>query len=374
MAAVIPFARRLREAASAVGSSDRQSGIVPSLESYLVDELAMPSRFAALDRGQEITRQRAFTLQGDELAELDRHAKYTVRPTFVADIPDARIVSNGHGNEALLMTDDNRLILESSYDLEQLQASPLYGARLPRARKLKGRHIVVPTLWFNNHFHWVTDLLPRFSLLDAAGVGDDLPIVLPGPLSSGQFESLAMMGIDRQRLQCFTGMHWQIDEAIFPSLCSGTGNPSPTAMRWLRERLAPPSLGPTDRRIWVTRGTGAQRRISNEPELESVLADFGFKTIDPGGLTFAEQMSTFSEAAIIAGPHGAGLTGMVAARDATVVEVFDPRYVNACFYALAAALGHRYSYLAGEPDTNDGVTVNPERLVALLGEVIGHAS
>jgi len=73
---------------------------------------------------------------------------------------------------------------------------------------------------------------------------------------------------------------------------------------------------------------------------------------------------------VIAGPHGAGLTGMIAARAATVIEVFDPRYVNTCYYALADSLGHHYAYLAGEADDRGDTYLKPPQLEALLSQLL----
>jgi len=360
---------RGRALARTVGSRERQAGVVESIEAYVGDELGASERFIRLSAPLEIERREPIALQGERLAAFAEKKRYKVPATFVAKIPDARMVGSGLGSDALLMAPDHRLFLESSYDLEQLEKSPLYGSRLPRPRHLPGTFIAVPTLWYRNHFHWMTDLLPRFSLLAEAGLNDDLPLVLPGPVSRQQLSSLALVGIAESRIRCFDGTHWILDETYFPSLSSGTGNPSPHAMQWLRERLAPTATAGR-RRLWVTRGPSAQRRVSNEPELQDVLSRHGFETLDPGSRPFAEQMSAFAEADVIAGPHGAGLTGMIAARAATVIEVFDPRYVNTCYYALADSLGHHYAYLAGEADDRGDTYIKPLQLEALLSQLL----
>eukprot|EP00043_Microstomoeca_roanoka_P018873 m.206062 g.206062 ORF g.206062 m.206062 type:complete len:508 (-) comp16901_c0_seq1:304-1827(-) len=54
------------------------------------------------------------------------------------------------------------------------------------------------------------------------------------------------------------------------------------------------------------------------------------------------QMDIFSDADVIIGPHGAGLTNIVFARNASLFEFTMTPQCNRCFGFLAAALGHDY--------------------------------
>ena len=76
--------------------------------------------------------------------------------------------------------------------------------------------------------------------------------------------------------------------------------------------------------------------------------------MDPDGLR--RQMGVFRSARIIigtrilplalrwtvAGTHGAGLTNMLHARNATIIELPLRPHVNRCYAHMALSLGHRY--------------------------------
>ena len=50
-------------------------------------------------------------------------------------------------------------------------------------------------------------------------------------------------------------------------------------------------------------------------------------------------------------PHGAGLTNLVWCSPQTkVLEIFSPRYVNLCYWAIASVTDADYYYLLGEAD------------------------
>jgi hypothetical protein len=57
---------------------------------------------------------------------------------------------------------------------------------------------------------------------------------------------------------------------------------------------------------------------------------------------------------------------LLASTRATLVEIFDPRYVNGCYYALTDALGLPYWYVLGEDAAGDDFRVRPSAVVETL--------
>ncbi len=110
--------------------------------------------------------------------------------------------------------------------------------------------------------------------------------------------------------------------------------------------------------------------MANEEQVWALLRSRGFEMVDPGSLSFDEQIATFAEAETIVAPHGGALTNMVFATGATVIELFEPGYVNPCFYAMAERSGHRYWYLIGEGRRAD-MLIEPERLLATVEAAAG---
>lgn len=79
-----------------------------------------------------------------------------------------------------------------------------------------------------------------------------------------------------------------------------------------------------------------------------------------------------SRSRVGAKPHGSALANMVAARDATVIELFNERRRgNGCFYAMSAALDFDYWYLRCEARRGEHLWVDPALLEATLEAALG---
>jgi capsular polysaccharide biosynthesis protein len=298
-------------------------------------------------------------VQAAEAARFAELESDTHPEVFRAVLPEARIA----GSEPLVLTDDLRVLLESAYDRHQLEANPVSRARLHRARRLRGAHAALLGPWYHNHFHWMLDVLPRARLLPAG-----LPVLVPRDLSRVQLESLERVGVGGERLEPFDLAHVQVEELHWPSWTARTGRPSAWAAGWLRDRLGGGARGGA-RRIYVTRGTADARLVANEREVRALLRARGFEAIDPGRMSLREQLSAFSEAEVVVGAHGGALAGIVAARAACLVELFDPRWLNGCYYALAEALGLDYWLVVGEAAGRWHARVPLDALAATLDRI-----
>ena len=330
-----------------------------------VDGVAIPGTFELLREEMLIERRPPHTAGPEAPPVFERLRTHRHPPVFRARLLDARVV----GAEPLVLTADYEALLASTFDREQLDANPVMRRRLPKARRQRGTHLLLTNQWARNHFHWLLDTLPRAALLPLDELREQ-PVIVPGGLSSGQVESLERIGIDRSRLVTFDGGHLQVSELVFPSLVGGTGNPPRWALTWLRDRLVP-SPGETGRRLYVSRADAASRRVANETELVAALAHHGFERVTPGMLPMFEQLRMFAEAEVILGPHGAGMVNLLGARPgARVIELFERRYVNGCYYALADALELSYWYLVAEGSGRTDLRVDiaaVERTLAAAG-------
>ena len=130
-----------------------------------------------------------------------------------------------------------------------------------------------------------------------------------------------------------------MDRLYYPELLSETGNPSPHAVAWLRQRflrIFEPRKSLHEAPGLYTNGNGAARRIVNEEEIVEHLQREGFEVICPGDFPFIEQIRIFQDVEIVVAAHGAGCTNMVfAPQGAILVELFGNNYINGCFWALA---------------------------------------
>jgi capsular polysaccharide biosynthesis protein len=260
------------------------------------------------------------------------------------------------------------VLLESTFDVYQLERNPVLSAPLPRPVRARGAHACLVNQWCWAYFHWVLDTLPRASLLPLADM-PELRVVVPDRLSSFHTESLDMIGVPQERRVRYDRTQVIVDELWFPSL-GRTGNPPRWMVEWLRSQFAPEPPTPPSRRLYVTRADAPSRRVENEAEVRAVLERHGFEVFRGDGMSFAEQMRVFSEATVIVGAHGAGLVNSFAARGAKLIELMEPRYLNGCYYALADAAGHHYWFLMAESSGVSDLRVDVRRLEATLEAAI----
>ena len=107
------------------------------------------------------------------------------------------------------------------------------------------------------------------------------------------------------------------------------------------------TAGGTPRFIYVSRSDATHRNVRNEDEVCAVLSALGFEIVCPGQMSFEEQVNIFSEARLIIGAHGAGMTNVLWSRCADVVELMPSNLQDADYRFLCNIIGHRhYTLLA----------------------------
>ena len=123
------------------------------------------------------------------------------------------------------------------------------------------------------------------------------------------------------------------------------------AVVWLHDRLDGLfRSGSGPRRVYVSRSDAKQRRVVNEDGVRQLLEKHGFVTITPSNLTVLEQFQLFRDAEIIVGPHGAGLTNILATRRGSkVIELVPSRPPRLFFFRnLAWGLGHEHTFVEAQ--------------------------
>jgi capsular polysaccharide biosynthesis protein len=168
-----------------------------------------------------------------------------------------------------------------------------------------------------------------------------------------------------------------VEHLLVPSYVSPPGYMRPWACRWLRNRLGVEAKPAGKRRLWISRSRARWRRLINEEELLPILKKAGFEPVELERLSFKDQVKTLSQAGVVAGPHGAGMTDLLfAPHGIRVLELFSPGFVNPVFYSMANALEQDYGYAVGEtlPEDRhpggskdlDHFRLSPDRLRAAL--------
>jgi tetratricopeptide (TPR) repeat protein/capsular polysaccharide biosynthesis protein len=225
---------------------------------------------------------------------------------------------------------------------------------LPPVEKINGTVALLSSLSGNFYYHWLIDVIPRFGLLQRAGM--DLAeidwFVINGANSPFQKESLAMLGIPPEKLiDSDSHPHIQATKLIVPSFPGYLDWIPKGTIDFLRESFlpaTPPKLDRYPERIYISRAKANHRQVLNEPEIIDYLQRQGFVAVRLESLSFAEQIAHFAAAKVIVAPHGGGLTNLVFCQKGTkVVEFFSPNYLRTDYWMVSQLLGLRHYYLVG---------------------------
>ena len=89
----------------------------------------------------------------------------------------------------------------------------------------------------------------------------------------------------------------------------------------------------TAKRIYLLRRTANKRRILNQNDVDRIMREYGFVEVFPESMSVIEQTTTFAQAEIVIGPHGAAMSDFVASGPKTTfVELLPCPLENAPNY------------------------------------------
>jgi capsular polysaccharide biosynthesis protein len=237
----------------------------------------------------------------------------------------------------------------------------IVAARLPSVTGTIDRPVIlIGTDGAYNYSHWLSRNVLKLSLVEEDARFASLPILINHDLSAYQREYLELLAISSDRLLGLPeNAVIACRELFVPTNFRGHPRMG-TAIDWLRGRLSrfiAPSEAAIDR-IYISRRDSRQRVLLNEQELETALAQLGFRIVTLTGMPVRDQIALFSRAKFIVGAHGAGLTNlMFAPRGATVVEITNTKIRHMRdFRSIAFHMNQRHievvsgSYPVRQPD------------------------
>jgi capsular polysaccharide biosynthesis protein len=226
----------------------------------------------------------------------------------------------------------------------------------PRVRSADPRLLLLHHHWASGYHHWLTECLLKVQFVDTA----QHVVVLPEDYPAFARQSLAMFP--------FAGvLELPPNNGLQATSLTVIGNPysahfNPAHLRLLRERISERCVGPGPEaeRIYITRRREPLRRIENEDAVIEALEGFDFQVVDPGGLSFEEQVRLFSGCKVLVSVHGAGLTNcLFMPEGARILELYrallsEHDGMNACYWRLSTAAGLDYYYQFCEHGENRG--------------------
>ncbi len=238
-----------------------------------------------------------------------------------------------------------------------------------------GELVVLTARCHNNFWHWMMDSLPKVLIAESCGFRGEY-LVPPADVAPWAAESLSLVGISKERLVCLSGRVLAVDRLHVPTyFCGYNAHLNRDLVRayraWLLERLSIEPRGDS-RRILVGRPDSASaRRVLNQSELETSLGTEGFEQIYFERFSLREQMRIASDASVLVGGHGSGLTHLLCMpENALVLELFPHRrqQTNNCYEALSTITPHRYRALESHVMREGDIEVDPTAALKILRE------
>ena len=248
-------------------------------------------------------------------------------------------------------------------DHETRMGRKLIGMDAP-AERLEGGYLLAASLYSRNYYHWTLELLAGAALLARHGLLKGLKVLVDRrtPLVEA---SLGAFGIDPSDIVILPADRAvSVEQLVFTScFLSETPRTHPAVAAAVgRGKEAWPAAREGGRRIFASRGSSTLRPLVNRAELDAAFSAEGFEVVDPGALSFEDQVRLFDEAAVVVGEHGANLTNLVYCRpDTLALELFHPTEMGwgaLCFLALAETMGMMHRSLIGQALERDAWTVD----------------
>jgi len=357
--------------------------ITPSLLAWTQAHPEIPLHI--LHPAQDITIALPNTLEPALQPGFIKRAHYHVNAKCMAVLANSRIV----GADGLVVLPDGSFAAEVANGAENLRQDSAYLAYSNRqALYKKGSYFSFLMRWSatGNYYHWVHDIL-----LKAFAVMEQLPahttFLVPPNLRLYQVESLRVVGVESERMASYDGQGvLELQEHYFSPPTTWSGYDLPAANAWLRRKVfAAYGLEPArqGKRIYISRQKASMRYVKNEIQVIECLAPYGFEAYILEELSFREQVTLFSQAEVIVGAHGAGMTNILfAPPGGAVIELSAPAHfkLGAWSYWVVSETQHKpYWYVECEgvpnpsaPPNCDDLIVPLTKLQATLERVLGH--
>ena len=313
-----------------------------------------------------------------------RTGSFTLKKPFVCEVANANLI----GPRAVGFNQQGHLISETVGPLKKtvqqcLPMRTLLLKSLPSlgTTQLESACSLVTCLARRNYWHWMADCLTQFEGLEyyQQQTGVTPTLIVDDYFPKWKRESLMLLGYDPDQCLRWDRSRLKVKRLVVPSFRRQLRYVSPTACRWLRQRILsnlPQESQSFSPRVYISRPQSAGRHVLNEAEVLQALAPWGFKAYTLEKMSFADQVRLFSQAEMVVAPHGAGLANIIFAENLSVIELYGS-LIAPVYLVLANALGFDYGCLtSGQSESEQhsekysGIRVNIPNLRDLVAEML----
>lgn len=239
--------------------------------------------------------------------------------------------------------------------------------------------------WSGVYFHAVSECLVQEDIYRRIGILPHIDFVAPSDLSGTQRK---LVDCRRPKLQCADDGIVAVPRALF---CTVGGRHAALGLDFRRtidglrlaafEQAAALAQMPSPQRIYVSRAGEEARPLLNELEVVEIFERHGFRAVRPQEFSLLEQVKLFSDAAVVAGPHGSGLLNAAFARPKALLFEFCALHrtgrasamTESSYRKLAAVMGLRYGFFIAENKPDSDAWSIPAERAAAIAEMLARA-
>ncbi len=232
-------------------------------------------------------------------------------------------------------------------------------------------NIVAPLVpRYPNYYHWMVETVPKIRYLREFEdvTGKDVTVLIPVDAPPFVAETLRLLEWPQSKIVCATEPEYIVHNLIVPSYPERHASD----FKWIRREILETALTesePDERdNVYVSRANAVERRVLNEGEVMDVLSDYGFERYCLENRSLSENARLFNRADIVVGPHGAGLTDIIFAKNCTLLELFGEK-IKDPYELLADTLGVGYEPMYCQADSAD-IIVDTEQLERRISQLV----
>lgn len=240
---------------------------------------------------------------------------------------------------------------------------------LHRSRRVQvtGMPLSLRNPWSGNYYHGTIECLGGLAMFSEAGLLEGNTVVIGSDLSETRlWKDFVMAGGLRSIEVVVQGDAWVAGSGrvAFPDyrVVSGVETAdiaefgiveidADFLVRTLRflQRVLPVRIREPELQLFILRGANSRRQLRNEAELAEHLTHRGFRSVDPGKLSWVEQVQLFRRASCVVGVHGAALTNIVYRfpESLRLLEIMGPSYRADHYRNIAKELNYDYATVTG---------------------------
>lgn len=254
---------------------------------------------------------------------------------------------------------DGRVVAESLHNLNAASRAASLAEPMPQAPdhpQPRRPALLLVRAGSTNYGHFLAEHLGALLLLGQVRPGLRAELVVAdhrGAMLGVVEEGVARAGFAPQALRRLPPRGLHLQEVLMLSPASiHSYMKHPAAIEALAG-LAPPR--PAGELLFVRRTSVAKRVLLNIDPVEEMALSLGFRAIEPGRMSFAEQIEAFAAARVVVGVSGADLTNIVfMPPGGDVVCLLPTRGREFFFWDLCCLRDHRYWSIFGAPETDRG--------------------